>query len=69
MTDEWHIKEKELREVENLLIEIKGIIRENEKKQTLLSKIKLMILNSQKEKLKAQIKDLKQKTKEKKIIK
>ncbi|HBG50123.1 MAG TPA: hypothetical protein DDW90_11650 [Cyanobacteria bacterium UBA9971] len=61
MTKDWQLQEQELKNNEKLLIEINRIIRENEKERSLISKIKLMLLNSKKEKIKLKIKDLKQK--------
>jgi len=61
MKKDWRLQEQELKNNEKLLIEINRIIRENEKERSLISKIKLMLLNSKKEKIKLKIKDLKQK--------
>jgi len=61
MKIDWQLQEQELKNNEKLLLEINRIIRETEKERSLLSKIKLMLLNSKKEKLKLKIKELKQK--------
>lgn len=61
MIQDWQLKDQELKKAENLLIEVKGMIRETEKERTLLKALKLMLLNSKKEKLEFKIKDLKQK--------
>ncbi|OGH94734.1 MAG: hypothetical protein A2039_01430 [Candidatus Melainabacteria bacterium GWA2_34_9] len=61
MIQDWQLKDQELKKAENLLIEVKGMIRETEKERTLIKALKLMLLNSKKEKLEFKIKDLKQK--------
>lgn len=63
MNNEWLFEDENLKEKEKSLIEIRKIIREEEKIQTLFGMLRLFLLNKKKQKLEEEIKETKKKKK------